>query len=318
MPRRTAPVEGDTLGQKLVAALILRSLRLSRRAGLRGDSPVGRQRRLIRTLAKATVVPGASTFAPGSVGGVPGEWAAPKSGQQSGRRIVLYLHGGAYCIGSPATHRALTGRLALASSARVLALDYRLAPEHPFPAALEDACAAYDGLLASGSQPADIVIAGDSAGGGLSVATALRLRSLGRPSPAALLLFCPWADLRPRQSAAGLSATDEFPRDWITRDWTNACADMYLSGHDPTDPYASPLHGELAGLPPTLIQVGGDDTLREDAERLHARMRAAGVDVCLSVYPRRWHDFQLHGGLLRDAHRAVDEAAAHVRAHACR
>lgn len=315
MPLRTAPAEGDTLGQRLIASLLLRSLRLSRRAGLRGDSPIDRQRRLIRTLAKATIVPGAATFAPASVGGVPGEWASPKSGQRSERLVVLYLHGGAYCIGSPATHRALTGRLALASGARVFAADYRLAPEHPFPAALEDACAAYDGLLASGSQSADIVIAGDSAGGGLSVATALRLRELGRPAPAALLLFCPWADLRPRQSAAGLSATDEFPRDWITRDWTNACADMYLSGRDATDPYASPLHGELAGLPPALIQAGGDELLLDDSERLHERMRAAGVDVGLSVYPRRWHDFQLHGGLLRDAHRAVDEAAAHVRAH---
>lgn len=315
MRPRTDPVEGDTLGQRLIAFLLLRSLRLSRRAALRGDSPIDRQRGLIRTLAKATIVPRGSAFTPGVIGGVPGEWAEAKAGQRSEQRIVLYLHGGAYCVGSPATHRALTGRLALASGARVFAADYRLAPEHPFPAALEDACAAYQGLLDAGPQPADIVLAGDSAGGGLSVATALRLRELDRPLPAALLLFCPWVDLRPPRSASASTGLREFPRDWMARDWLDACADSYLSGRNATDPYASPLHGELAGLPPTLIQAGGDELLLDDSERLHARMRAAGVDASLSVYPRRWHDFQLHGGLLRDAQRALDEAATHVRAH---
>jgi acetyl esterase/lipase len=228
---------------------------------------------------------------------------------------VLYLHGGAYCIGSPVTHRAITSRLALRAPARVFALDYRLAPEHPFPAAVDDACTAYSGLVASGVRPERIVIAGDSAGGGLAVAAAMRLRLLRQPLPAALYLICPWANLHGGHSPAvqGNVPCDEFERDWISRDWLDECANFYLAGHDAADPLASPVHGDTSGLPPTLIQAGEDELLLGDARQLHASMRAAGIATTLTVHPRRWHVFQVHGGMLRDADRALDEAAAFMR-----
>jgi acetyl esterase/lipase len=198
----------------------------------------------------------------------------------------------------------LTGNLALATQARIFVADYRLAPEHPFPAALEDAVAAYEGLLADGHGPADLVIAGDSAGGGLTAATALRLRETGRPLPSALVLFSPWADL----SLAELGP--EPPGEpMITRPWVAECAGYYLSGHDPRDGLASPVFAELGGLPPTLIQVGSDEVLLPDSQRLHAGLVEAGVDSTLTVYPGRWHVFQTHAGVLADADRALAEVS---------
>jgi acetyl esterase/lipase len=307
-PPPAGPVEPDTLGQRLIAAFFRAALRASLRPSFRQGRPVTQQRRRLELFARAALVPGAARFSPASVGGVPGEWVEARGGA-TGRRVVLYLHGGAYCVGSPATHRAMTGQLALRADARVFVADYRLAPEHTFPAAVEDAVAAYAALLGAGSRPAEIAVAGDSAGAGLSVATALRLRELGRPLPSGLVLFCPWADLDTR--TLGPPPAGETT---LTHAWLEECAKFYLAGRDASEPLASPLHADLTHLPPTLIQVGSDEILLGDAERLHARLRAAGVDSTLRVYPRRWHVFQMHAGLLRDSDRAMDEAARFVRA----
>jgi acetyl esterase/lipase len=220
---------------------------------------------------------------------------------------VLYLHGGAYCVGSSATHRSITTRLARLTGASVFAADYRLAPEHPFPAAIDDAVAAYRGMLATGLTPDQITIAGDSAGGGLALATALRLRVLGHPLPAALILFSPWIDL---------GAPDRGPEPagevMVSLPWVNACALAYLDGKDAADPLASPINGDLRGLPPTLIQVGQDEILLQDSRRLHQALSAAAVEVALQEYPRRWHVFQTNAGVLSDADRALAAAAAFI------
>ncbi len=210
-------------------------------------------------------------------------------------------------MGSPVTHRALTGHLALRCQARVFAADYRLAPEHPFPAAVDDAVAAYRGLVAGGHDGTGIALVGDSAGGGLCVATALVLRGLGLPPPDAIALFSPWVDLageRPREAPPGEVLLDDA--------WLAECAGCYLAGRDAHEPLASPVFADLtslAGLPRTLIQVGTDELLLPDSRRLHARLEAAGVRSTLGVYPRRWHVFQMHAGVLRDANRALEEVA---------
>ncbi len=243
-------------------------------------------------------------------GTIPCESLAVRGAEPAGR-AVLYLHGGGYCQGSPATHRNITAHLALRSAARVVAADYRLAPERPFPAAVEDAVAAYRGLLAEGFTPGATVIAGDSAGGGLAVAAAVSLREAGFPQPAALVLFSPWVDLT--LGALGPPPPGEF---MITKPWLEECARFYLAGHPATDPLASPVAADLQGLPPILIQVGTDELLLTDSRRLHAALTVAGVEATLQEFAHRWHVFQLNAGLLADANRALATAGAFVRAHA--
>jgi monoterpene epsilon-lactone hydrolase len=299
MVQRSA--QNETISQRALAAVLRGALNLALKPGFRAGRPIEQQRRWLERVAQLTRVPREAAFTAATVGGVPGEWVSGR-GPASPHRVILYLHGGAYCVGSPLTHRALTGNLALAVEARVFVADYRLAPEHPFPAALDDAVAAYEGLLANGHEPSDLVIAGDSAGGGLTAATALRLRELGRPLPSALVLFSPWTDL----SLAELGP--EPPGEpMITRPWVAECAGFYLRGHDPHDPLASPVFGHLSGLPATLVQVGSDEVLLPDSQRLHARLRDGGVDSTLSVYPGRWHVFQTHAGMLADADLALAE-----------
>jgi monoterpene epsilon-lactone hydrolase len=299
MVQRSA--QNETISQRALAAVLRGALNLALKPGFREGRPIEKQRRWLERVARLTLVPRVAAFTAATVGGVPGEWVS-RRGAASPHRVILYLHGGAYCVGSPLTHRALTGNLALAAEARVFVADYRLAPEHPFPAALDDAVAAYEGLLANGHEPSDLVIAGDSAGGGLTAATALRLRDLGRPLPSALVLFSPWTDL----SLADLGP--EPPGEpMITRPWVAECAGFYLRAHDPQDPLASPVFGDLTGFPPTLVQVGSDEVLLPDSQRLHARLLEEGVDSTLSVYPGRWHVFQTHAGVLADADLALAE-----------
>jgi monoterpene epsilon-lactone hydrolase len=300
----------ETLGQRLVAGALRAALRVFLKPGFRAGRPIERQRRRLEAVSRATLVPRGVAFAPARLGGVPGEWVEAR-GAAPGATTVLYLHGGAYCVGSPATHRALTGHLALRCGARVFVADYRLAPEHPFPAAVEDGAAAYVGLLESGCRPGRVVIAGDSAGGGLAMATALRLRDLGRPLPASLVAFSPWVDLEARSPCQEPSGET-----MISPEWLDDCARLYLAGRAAAEPLASPVHANLAGLPPTLVQAGSDEVLLGDSERLHARLRSAGVDATLAIYPRRWHVFQAHAGLMSDSDRALDQVAAFIEAHA--
>jgi acetyl esterase/lipase len=265
------------------------------------------QRRRLGRIARLTLPAGGVTCTRTILGGVPGERLQAR-GPTPPLDAVLYLHGGAYCVGSPATHRSITTRLARLTGASVFAADYRLAPEHPFPAAVDDAVAAYRGMLSTGLTPDRITIAGDSAGGGLALATALRLRDLGQAVPAALVLFSPWVDL---------GAPDRGPEPagevMISLPWVNECARAYLGGKDPADPLASPINGDLRGLPPTLIQVGQDEILLQDSRRLRQALAAAAGEVSLQEYPRRWHVFQSNAGVLADADRALESAAAFIR-----
>jgi acetyl esterase/lipase len=274
----------------------------------RAGRPVAEQRRWLARFSRLTLPPRGVRFEPGSCGGVPGEFVHAEP--QPTTRAVLYLHGGAYCVGSPATHRAISGTLARLTGAKVFVADYRLAPEHPFPAALDDAVAAYRGLLQAGFAAHSIAIAGDSAGGGLTLATALRLRELGEPLPAALVVFSPWVDL-------GTPDRGPIPRGevMISPAWVAECAAYYLAGRAATEPLASPIHADLAGLPPVLIQVGSDEVLLADSHRLQSALEAARVPCELQEYPRRWHVFQANAGVLADADRALAEVARFLGRH---
>lgn len=241
-------------------------------------------------------------------GGVPAEWIDPPGGATD--RVLLYLHGGGYVAGSIDSHRNLTGHLAAATGCRVLALDYRLAPEHPHPAPVTDAVAGYRWLLDQGIAPEHVAIAGDSAGGGLTVATLLKARDEGLPMPAAAVPISPMLDME----ANGESMTTRADADpMISREMALEIVALFLGDGDRHDPYAAPLHGDLAGLPPLLIQVGDSEVLLDDSVRLADRATAAGVEVTLEVWPEMIHVFQASAGYVPES----DEAIAHI-AEFCR
>ena len=225
---------------------------------------------------------------PVEAGVVPGFWFTPKSARED--RAVLYLHGGGYVMGSVATHRSLVGRIAQAAGVRCLALDYRLAPEHPFPAAVDDACAAYRWLLAQGIPASGLVIAGDSAGGGLTLGSLVALRDAGDPFPAAAVCLSPLTDLE----LTGASAHADIDDPMVDRDGTRLMAEAYLQGANARDPRASPLHADFTGFPPLLIEVGTREILLDDARRVAQRAREAGVEVTLEEGEALTHVWQMH------------------------
>ncbi len=228
---------------------------------------------------------------------------------QASRGAVLYLHGGGYIIGSAATHKGLTGHIAKASRCMVVAPDYRLAPEHPFPAALDDAEAAWLALINEGFSPGQIAIAGDSAGGGLAIALAMRLRDSNQPLPASLTVFSPWVDLT---QEALYSPTCEPV---LQARWTTKAATLYAGQESLRNPLLSPVFGNFQGLPPLLIQVGSQEILLNDAERLASAARMAGVTTQLEVFNSLWHVFQVHSGQLDRATAAVNTAGEHIKEH---
>jgi monoterpene epsilon-lactone hydrolase len=242
--------------------------------------------------------------------GVPGVSVATARSRQDCH--VLYLHGGAYVYGSPLHYRDFIWRIADATAAHVLCVDYRLAPEHPFPAAVDDAVSAYRWLLAEGADPRRTAVMGDSAGGGLTYAMLLKLRDDGIPLPAVAAALSPWTDLALTGQSLRLS-------DWIDPMISTAqarlFADAYLSGVDPKTPYASPLFGDPAGLPPSLIQVGSDEILRDDAERMAERLRCAGCAVELQVWPHMPHVWQLFARILPEGRQAIERIGEFVRLH---
>jgi acetyl esterase/lipase len=244
--------------------------------------------------------------------GLNGEWIEPMApDHQAQRRCILYFHGGAYCTMSPRTHRAITSRLAIWSDARVFALEYRLAPEHPFPAALDDALVAYRALLAADIQPAHIVVAGDSAGGGLALALLLAARAAGDPLPAAAVLFSPWTDL----AATGRSIIDNDAADALLfGSWVAPIARHYLGDTPATNPLVSPVYADLTGLPPLLIQVSDTEVLLDDSRRVIANATRAGVTATLQVWPRLPHGWQIFAPILPEARTALHDAAAFIRA----
>ena len=241
-------------------------------------------------------------------GGVPAEWVSAPSAETN--RAVLYLHGGGYVVGSPASHREMAARLSAAAGARVLVIDYRLAPEHPFPAAVDDATAAYRWLLAQGVEPSGAAICGDSAGGGLTVAALVALRDAGDPLPAAGVCLSPWVDME----ALGESMTARAKLDlMVGRDGLLDSAAKYLAGADPRSPLAAPLYADLQGLPPLLIQVGTSETLYDDSTRLDERARAAGVDVTLQTWKEMVHVWHLFAPMLPEGQQAIEAIGEYLR-----
>jgi len=225
------------------------------------------------------------------------------------RGIVLYLHGGGYILGSPKTHRGLTGQLAKASNTMVIVPDYRLAPENPFPAALDDVENLYRALLDEGHPPTAISVAGDSAGGGLALALAIRLRDKGIPMPASLTMLSPWTDLSNDQ----LYSPEKEPL--LTKSWIDKAASLYCGPESRSNPLVSPVYGDLSGLPPMLIQVGSEEILLNDSVRLAEVAKAAGCDVRLDIYNSLWHVFQVHAGQLDRATDALKEVAEFIQRH---
>jgi monoterpene epsilon-lactone hydrolase len=235
------------------------------------------------------------------VGGIPAEWiSAPGAAQD---RILFYLHGGGYCMGSLDTHREMVSRIARAAEAQALSVDYRLAPENPHPAALEDSLAAYRALLADGANSANIVIGGDSAAGGLTLTTLLALRDAGDPLPAAAVCLSPWTDLEGTGESMKTKA-DVDPM--IKPDDEKKTAKYYAGDADLREPLISPLYADLNGLPPMLIQVGTSEVLLDDSTRFAEKARAAGVDVELEAWEEMIHVFQFMAFMLPEGQQAID------------
>jgi epsilon-lactone hydrolase len=264
-----------------------------------------------RAAAAKRLVPGPSAETETldvDAGGVRAERITTPASQQD--RHVLHLHGGGFITGSPSLYRHLTWRIASAARARVLSIDYRLAPEYPFPAALDDAVTAYRWLLADGADPRRVAVIGDSAGGGLAFSLLLRLRDGGFPLPAAAVALSPWTDLTLTGPSFRLNAAAD---PLVNVEGAAQFVGYYVAGADPRSPYISPLYGNLTGLPPTIIQVGSDEVLRDDAVRMADRMRAAGCQVKLEIWPRMPHVWHLYVPVIPEARRAIDRIGAFVR-----
>ena len=254
-------------------------------------------------------LPGDITVTPVDAGGVKAEWVAAANADPG--TVILYLHGGGYVIGSPASHRDLTQRLSRAAGARVLSVDYRMAPESPFPAAVEDAVAAYRWLLAQGADPKRMVISGDSAGGGLTLATLVALRDAGVALPAAAAPISPWTDL----AMTGESLKTRAHLDpIITPDLLGSgMAAAYIGSHDARNPLISPLYADYHGLPPLLIQVGESEVLYDDAARVAQKAKAAGVDVTFEPWPDMIHVWHLFSAMLPEGQQAIERIGQFVR-----
>ena len=254
--------------------------------------------------------PTAVTYEAGTVGDIPGQWVIPKDADSSS--ALLYLHGGGYVMGSSDTHRKMVGHLANAIGIRAFVADYRLAPEHPYPAAVRDAVAAFRGLLADGIRPNRIVVGGDSAGGGLTIAMLLSLRDDGRPLPAAAMLLSPWTDLAlTGESLESREQTDVT----VTAAGARKMAEYYLGSAKVRAPLASPLYADLRGMPPTRIQVGADEILLDDSVRIAEKLKNSRVDVTIEVFPEMQHVFQFGAGTLPEADDAIARLGEFARRH---
>ena len=240
------------------------------------------------------------------VAGIPGEWISVPESKEG--PVILYLHGGGYVICSVNTHREMISRLARAAGARALAIDYRLAPENPFPAAVDDAVVVYRWLLSQRVAPGQIVIAGDSAGGGLTVATLLALRDAGEPLPAAGVCISPWTDMECTGVIKRAKAGAMIEPEGIL-----AMARAYLGDADARTPLASPIHADLRGLPPLLIQVGGAEELLDDSTVLAGKAKVAGVDVTLEQWEDMIHVWHSFAPILPEGQQAIERIGEFVK-----
>jgi acetyl esterase/lipase len=273
--------------------------------------PVGwpARRARIEEVGAADPPPAGILFTPTTIAGVPAEWSAAPGADAS--RVLLFLHGGGYCSGSIVSHRSMASRAGAAAGMRALALDYRLAPEHPYPAALDDARAAFAALLAQGVAPADIAVGGDSAGGGLTLALMVAQREAGLPLPGCAWLASPWVDLAMTGASMEAKATVD---PLIHRGYLEELSAAYRGAVAADDPGVSPLQADLRGLPPVLVQVGSAEALLDDAVRVAGRLGAADVAVRLEVWPHMIHAWPLWSARLADGRRALAAAGAFLRA----
>lgn len=237
---------------------------------------------------------------------VRGEWIESRDRDRVGDGVVLYFHGGGYVSCSAKSHRSITATLARDLAARVFSVNYRLAPEHPFPAAVDDAVAAHQWLVDDGVPPTRIAFAGDSAGGGLAIAVLLRLRETGKPMPASVVCLSPWVDLT-AEYAYSNSGSTSFQSSDIA-----GLAELYLHGASPTNPEASPVFGDLTGLPPLLILATRTELLADDAVRLHGRATSCGVNSTLLLYPDLPHVWQIYASLLPEARLALRQMGSFI------
>ena len=243
-----------------------------------------------------------------SINGLKAEWLAP--GNAADGKLLLYLHGGAYIMGGCRTHRQLVSHIAKIAGVKALLPEYRLAPEHPFPAAIEDATGIYRSLLDDGYRAEDIVVAGDSAGGGLTLATLLSLRHTGDPLPAGACLLSPWLDL----SGTGEKMTTHAAKDpWFRPEDLPVVTGHYCTESQLTDPLVSPVYANVAGMPPVYIQVGADEILLSDSTRIADKIIAAGGTVDLEIWPEMWHVFQMFLHFMPESRQAVRKLGEFVR-----
>jgi acetyl esterase/lipase len=274
------------------------------------ELPLSERRAAMEQGAASMPQPANTTFEHADAAGVPSEWVTAAGAVDD--RAVLYLHGGSYSVCSPRTHRRLTAALSKEAGVRVLAADYRLAPENPFPAALEDAVAVYRWLIDGGTAPEHLAVAGDSAGGGLTISMLVAARDAGLPMPAAAVVISPWTDLElGSDSITSKAAVDPM----LSPQRLKENADRYLAGRDPRTPLASPIHADLTGLPSLLVHVGGREVLLDDAKRLAERATADGVDVTLEVYDEMIHVWHILVGLAPEGDEAVQRVAEFIRGH---
>lgn len=263
------------------------------------------------SMMAAMKIPSGVRTTPTTLGNRPGVLVEPAQVAHPG--TILYFHGGSFVMGSPETAMSLTASLVSRTSIRSVSLDYRLAPEHPFPAALEDALAAYRELLESGVEPTSIAFAGDSAGGGIAVSTCLMAREAGLPMPAAVVAFSPGLDKT--HSGASMDSKAGFDP-FFTRESFAKTDAMYLAGQDPNQDLLSPARfADLSGFPPLLLQVGTNEVLLDDSTQMADRARAAGVDVILDVTADVPHVFQAFTGILDEADQALERAALFITQH---
>ena len=302
--RRASPTRPPgTSGLRLPSALLRLGVRQLGRRVLDPDLPWEVQRQRLDRLMAASPAPRGTTVAQNVMNGVRTEVVA--AGRARPDRTVVHFHGGGYCVGSALEARTWAAHLSAQAACRVVLPEYRLAPEHPYPAALDDARDIMKALLGD-VDPASVVMSGDSAGGGLALAAVLALRDEDGMLPAGCILLSPWLDLgADRRAVPELVHRDVL----LSPRWLEACAIAYARPPDWADPSVSPLLAAHGGLPPLLIQAGSDELLAPDAERLAARASAAGVDVTYTRWPRMWHDFALQPGLLAAADSALSQAA---------
>jgi len=247
---------------------------------------------------------------PITIDGLLAEWILPSQAKKD--KVILYFHGGGYVMGSIQAHRSIVSKFVKGSEVGALLFDYRLAPEHPFPAAIEDSVAAYRWLLAKGVLPSNIVFAGDSAGGGLCLATLIALRDQGIPLPAAAVALSPWTDLK----CTGDSHRTKNEVDPLTpKGSCTVFSKYYVGENDPCNPWISPYYGDLHGFPPMLIHVGEDEVLLDDSTRFAEKAKDAGVDVTLKVGERMFHCFPVLAPLFPEAKQAMDEICTFIKTH---